>query len=697
MGRSSFACIGSVAILCVWQTVSSIAQSGTPAPLSVECPAPLVVSAAGSNGAQVVYPPAWVGGGTAPYRVAYSHLSGATFPVGQTLVQVTATDSQNKSAQCGFTINVVLDSVPTPSTPGPPRVVGSAPAPDSSLGPAPAPAPSPFPAPAPSPSPAPAPTPAPSPTPAGSYRTTKAVLQQSDVKFAGVLRPPDICGTQPRGLTSRVANGQFRLMCWSQNDGHVYEWAPGDPSTSTDYYGIPMPEASTVRDLGTPYGTWDGYAWKVNSPPSLDTTSDMKMAGIFWYEPLRQLNFIGNTFYNNDTAHSTVNVGVARLDSSDRLVTSGMWYTDEPAPNGFGARFTTGMTSFPDDFANTALGGRKIGIGFGGGYWQAIIGNNISQGPTLLAMNPIDPLAQPYQAKLAQNLLPLLWHPYHVDKSIPRIGRRPRYVAPINKFGNPTTGAPDDPWVPDADGTSYYTTADQNAAGIWIEGPNKHGFLVFPTLAQGSAQTIVRDVKFVGSNRDWYYYDLTVDSTAGFEPNMILHLEDPVGGRHYGGWEVAVSHQSNRGPYAPNLPEGNTFNPIISSTVIRIANPLDTGFAWNPVGAIGHRLTAGVWYGPGGGKTATHRTHVFVYDPVDLARQALNTAGPWSELDPKYAWALPYDRRRETNIYGAAVPGATAVTYDSSSHQLYVNVQGADLGPAYNAFLPLLYVYSVSD
>jgi hypothetical protein len=53
--------------------------------------------------------------------------------------------------------------------------------------------------------------------------------------------------------------------------------------------------------------------------------------------------------------------------------------------------------------------------------------------------------------------------------------------------------------------------------------------------------------------------------------------------------------------------------------------------------------------------------------------------------------------RRETNIYGAAVPGATAVTYDSSSHQLYVNVQGADLGPAYNAFLPLLYVYSVSD
>jgi len=334
----------------------------------------------------------------------------------------------------------------------------------------------------------------------------------------------------------------------------------------------------------------------------------------------------------------------------------------------------------PDDFANGALGGRKIGIGFGGGYWQGIFSNNISQGPTLFAINPIDPLAQPYQAKLAQKLLPLLYHPFHSEKSIPRIARRPRYAAPINKYGNPTSGTSDDAWVPDADGTSYYTTSDQNAAGIWIEGANKHGFLVFPTLAQGSAQTIVRDVKFAGSSGASYFYDLTVDSTAGFEPNMILHLEDP-NGMHYGGWEVVTAHQGNRGPYAPNLPEGNNFNPILSSTVIRVADPIDTGFAWNPVGSISRRLTAGQWYGPGGGKSATHRTHVFVYDPLDLARQALNTTGPWSELDPKNAWALPYDRRREANVYGGAVPGATAATYDSSSHRLYVDCKARIWGP----------------
>jgi len=673
MGRPSFASVvGLVTALCIAAAVMSAAGG---VGLIVECPAPLVVGAAGAGGARVTYPPAAISGGTQPYRIVYSMPSGALFPIGVTSVTVTVTDASGTIAQCSFTIHVVSESVPAPSTPAPPRVVLS---------------PDPGPVPAPAPAPAPAPSPSPS---TGSYTSTKGVLQQSDITLIGVLRPAANCGTQPRGMTSRVVGGQFRLLCWSQSDGHVYEWVPGEPSTSTDFYGIPNPSSDTVRDLGTPFGQYDGFAWQVNKT-SQTSTQDMKMAGIFWYEPLRQLNFIANTYYNNDYSHSTVNVGVATFDSSERLVTAGMWYTDEPSPNGVGARFTSGMTVFPDDFAAAVLGGRKLGIGFGGAFWQGIVGNNISLGPALFAMKPIDPLAQPYQAKLAQTLLPLLYHPFHNDKSVPRVARRPRYATGINKYGNPTTGAPDDAWVPDADGTQYYTTADQNAAGIWIEGPNKHGFLVFPTLAQGAAQTIVRDVRFVATSGNVSFYDLTVDSTSGFEPNMVLHLEDP-NGLHYGGWQVTVIHQNNRGMYAPNLPEGNNFNPILSSTVIRVANLIDG--AWNPVGSIGRRLTAGQWYGPGGPKSATSRTHVFVYDPMDLAKQALNTTGPWSELDPKYAWALPYDRRRERNIYGERPTGATAATYDAARHQLYVDVQFADLGPAYNESMPLIYVYSVSD
>jgi hypothetical protein len=421
----------------------------------------------------------------------------------------------------------------------------------------------------------------------------------------------------------------------------------------------------------------------------------MKMAGIFWYEPLRQLYFLGNTFYNNDYAHSTVNVGVATLDSSGRLVTAGMWYTDEPSPNGFGSRFTSGMTTFPDDFANSVLRGRKLGIGFGGAYWQGIIGNNIALGPALFAINPIDPIAQPYQAKIAQSLIPLLWHPYHTDKSIPRVARRPRWAAAASKTGNPTNPNPDDPWIPDSDGTQYYTTADQNAAGIWIEGPNKHGFLVFPTLAQGSAQTTVRGISFVAEVSGYRFYDLTVDSTAGFEPGMYLHLEDPAS-PHYGGWLVGAAHNANRGPYAPNLAEGNTFNPIISSTVIRIYNA-EQPANWSPSNSVGRRLTAGQWYGAGGPKSATHRTYAFVYDPLKLAQQALNTRGPWSELDPTNTWLMPYDRRRERNVSPHAVPSATAAAYDAARHSLFVNVVYGDLGPNYNEGLPLVYVYQVAD
>jgi hypothetical protein len=176
---------------------------------------------------------------------------------------------------------------------------------------------------------------------------------------------------------------------------------------------------------------------------------------------------------------------------------------------------------------------------------------------------------------------------------------------------------------------------------------------------------------------------------------MYLHLEDATA-THYGGWLVGVSHNSNTGPYATNIAEGNTNNPIISGTVIRVYD-VEATANWNPTTAIGNRLTAGQWYGGGGYKSPTHRTHWLVYDPRNLATQAANLTGPWSELDFTDAWAVNYDRRRESYVSPAAVPGATAAVFDDVASKLYVVVQGADLGTSYNQYLPLVYVYSVNS
>ena len=67
-------------------------------------------------------------------------------------------------------------------------------------------------------------------------------------------------------------------------------------------------------------------------------------------------------------------------------------------------------------------------------------------------------VATPYQAKIAQPLHPLLFHPYGSVKQVPRIARRPRHAAPINKYGNPTSGLPDEP------ASSFLTVAGTPAA-----------------------------------------------------------------------------------------------------------------------------------------------------------------------------------------------------------------------------------------
>lgn len=90
--------------------------------LTVICPSDVTVTTGQSTGVAVSLPAALTTGGVAPVNISYSPASG-TFPVGTTLIGVTATDAVGQKTTCIFTVTVVFQPPPPPPPPPSPTVV----------------------------------------------------------------------------------------------------------------------------------------------------------------------------------------------------------------------------------------------------------------------------------------------------------------------------------------------------------------------------------------------------------------------------------------------------------------------------------------------------------------------------------------------------------------------------------------------
>jgi large repetitive protein len=81
--------------------------------LSVECPGNQTVAGSGSL-TPVTWGPVQTSGGVAPIAIVSSPASGSGFPVGTTLVTVTATSADGQRASCQFSVTITGTSVPPP-------------------------------------------------------------------------------------------------------------------------------------------------------------------------------------------------------------------------------------------------------------------------------------------------------------------------------------------------------------------------------------------------------------------------------------------------------------------------------------------------------------------------------------------------------------------------------------------------------
>lgn len=78
-----------------------------PLPLTLSCPAPVMVSSASGQPVVAVYTAPNVSGGTRPMTTTCTPQSGSAFPVGSTTVSCTTTDADHQSASCQFVVMVV--------------------------------------------------------------------------------------------------------------------------------------------------------------------------------------------------------------------------------------------------------------------------------------------------------------------------------------------------------------------------------------------------------------------------------------------------------------------------------------------------------------------------------------------------------------------------------------------------------------
>jgi hypothetical protein len=292
-----------------------------------------------------------------------------------------------------------------------------------------------------------------------NLRFGKPVLAENDFSYLGSFKLPTSSGGKSaelsRGLTHRYVSGQLRFFTTTQqgpSTGHGEVYEIYDPGYAKSNY----PTATVVRHWRDIAG--DKY---------VDESSHAGIAynyGLFW-DPigLRLYWSYGSDF--NTTAPNNPCLGYSTLNDETGIATPVAAYRI-----GDCKFHQFGMTAIPSWFASMYLGGKRLGVGFGG-YCSAITAGPASDGPVLSA---IDPPSGEHLSSLSYTNL--VGYPFQSPWTYYQ-KRSPDYID-----GNTGPGHPRGPFG-SYGGWQWMDHIKQSA--VWIDMPNKHGFVVFAGLGTG--------------------------------------------------------------------------------------------------------------------------------------------------------------------------------------------------------------------
>ena len=484
---------------------------------------------------------------------------------------------------------------------------------------------------------------------AGSV-SAKSVVSPSDFSFVGGFRLSGI--STPRGLTHRYVDGNFYLYTVSintPNKGHLYQFKPlSDGALGATTNSFPI--MTSFTDFGDIFQ--DKIYTEVNDGndpnPKEGISGGAQMPrGIFWDETDKRMYWTTVTNYNTTISTSDTSLGYSTLNDSLHTGTGiGMWKISPPlSQGGYGNRWSFSMTAIPSNFAETYLGGRRLGVGFGGGV--SIISNGTpSIGPTMFAIAPPDPLVDPNREYLkSTSPIEILSHFNGESKRATRNIAYPGYDVTEG-----TTGF----WFPE-DGSRH---------GVWIDTPDYEGLITFAHIGAGNANT-------------------TVTSVASTTVFTVADAGDIARGDY-----IRIGTDYNPNDHYPF--EMRYVAKVVGNTITLESST--TGMI-----QIGGRVISGGWYAGGGQVISRAWTPWYVYDPSDLANSIVNpTAYPPNQIVPKYntnvAWPGVDYPLRGVPVGSAKPHEVWGVTFDSNTNRLYLLTYGGYDGVArYN-----VYVYALN-
>ncbi len=308
----------------------------------------------------------------------------------------------------------------------------------------------------------------------------KAVLTQADFKYLGAF---DMPGSIPSGgdpswgkaLAHRYVNGELRMFSVAWNPQVIYEIRVPSPSPNAP------PTASLVREWG------DGWWAK-----SYTAAGGSSLYGLYWDEADKRLYWSYGNDYNL-TGGDDPSIGYMTLNDSTGTPTFvGTWRFSK------GPKSTLGcILPIPQWFADAYTSGRRLAAGCGGPF-SGITAGGVSMGPALTAFAPPNIATQPDRSTITG--LDLVGYPF--IETIYGPPDRAHRDTSYSVDGSSWLG-----WEP-KNGVGYWTDGDwMGQSGIWIDTPDKHGVIFFPTLTTGYFRYQTSTVWGDGAEHTWHVYD----------------------------------------------------------------------------------------------------------------------------------------------------------------------------------------------
>jgi hypothetical protein len=323
---------------------------------------------------------------------------------------------------------------------------------------------------------------------------TPGVISIADFEYVGSFRLPGMDGFgdsyNESGLTLRKVDGQKHLIVGTGTYAtDMYEISIPQPVAIIDGNYSNVPVASFVRDWGPiDFGTDNPNGERVY--PNCGFWFDNDENTMYWTHY--------NSYYTGGPSGFPT-LASTRFNTDGTTTNLNAWHI----PVGYNPfkSYWGGVIKLSDRFATKFTNGRDMAVGFGGYY--SICGT-ASRGPSLGA------IARPDPTQSTMDLLPMMTYIDGIS-ACPRDGN---YFSTIYWITRP-----ENPW------SGEWTGVDVARAGIFIDMPDKKGYITFTRQGIGRIGYDYGGYNADGHYQDvWYFYNINDLGAVALGENVVTSV-----------------------------------------------------------------------------------------------------------------------------------------------------------------------------